>query len=112
MAAAIMVRFYGDPWRLRDLALAVSTPPSVARKRWVRLGRPEDITGNDDILAAPGKYRPRRMVIVDGQPMSVIEAADRFLVTKQTVSERIRRYGIVLDREHLRTRQGQRQCMI
>lgn len=102
------VCFYGEWVYLCDLAKEVGRSVSLVHNRHATIGRPEDITAHDDILAPKGKWREPLHVVVDGERMLVLAAADRFLTTKQTVMDRVRRFGLVLSSSQLRCQQGRR----
>lgn len=90
----IMVQFYCEQWALRDLSDEVGAGHQMVKHRWVRAGKPKDITGHDDILSPRGAYRRPRIVIIDGITMTMMEAAKKYRVSKNTVSAKAKKYGI------------------
>lgn len=104
MSHKTMVWYWGEYVALLDLCAEVGVSAKMVHDRHARIGRPEDITCHDDILAAKGKRRAPSHVVVDGERLTVIQAADKYLCTKPTVMDRIRRFGLVLSSAQLRPR--------
>lgn len=104
MSRKTMVWFHGEHVALFDLCAERGVSVKLVHQRHATIGLPEDITCHDDILADKGKWREPAHVVVDGERLTVIQAADKYLCTKPTVMDRIRRFGLVLTSAQLRPR--------